>query len=156
MPRLLFLVPCDKVLTDEENLLSIITVLETVNISVPLGQELPRDAMATNPWHVVIQWLTTREEAQKEYEHKLQIFAPDGNEFGGSITRFTVTEQLHRHVAEIPGFPIGVEGECVVKLTIREVGTEEWSPVIEYPIHIAHETAQEAVEEQNAGSVGIE
>ncbi len=149
MPRLLFMIPCDKVLTDEGNLLSIITVLETVTITTPPGQQVPANAFATNPWHVVIQWLATREENQKEFEQRLQIFAPNDEEFGGAISKFKVTQSLHRDMIEVPGFPIGTEGACLIRLALREVGVEEWNSIMEYPIQIAHEVTRETTEEGN-------
>ncbi len=139
MPKLLLFVPCAHSIVDQdENTLSLVSILE--GLTTLAAPPLPEDAQAPIRWSIVTVWLHTPEDEGKAYEQLTQVVLPDGNVTAPATLPFQMTSRTHRNRVAVFGFPISQPGECMVRLSLREVGDgNEWQVVAEYPIMVAHQ-----------------
>ena len=139
MPKLLLFAPCaNSVVDQEEKTLSLISVLEGLTLSA--APPLPEDAHAPIRWSIVAVWLRTPEDEGKTYEQLTQVVLPDGKVTAPATLPFQMTRRTHRNRVAVFGFPISQPGECLVRLSLREVGDgHDWQVMAEYPIVVAHQ-----------------
>jgi hypothetical protein len=141
MPKLLIFAPCEKVIIDQNNVLSIITVLQELKIELP---EPPRAIDGKTPviamkWDVVALWAKTNDDAPETvYQTRLGFIDPTGvalEGFAAGAVEFSFADKSHhRIVTTILGFPIQHEGRYLVRLWLHKKGDAEGDPVAEFPI----------------------
>lgn len=153
MLKPLLFVPCDRVIIGQDNVSSLISIMEAFNVNV--RAELPPDATTPTLWHVVTYWNRTEEvQGVKAFEQRVDLIRPDGENIGSIPQDFEVSNEFmnFRNITQIHGFPIGLAGIIRVKLSLREAGeNNEWREVAEFPIKITHhgiETAQDVSDEE--------
>jgi hypothetical protein len=141
MPRLLLFAACEKVIVDQQNNTSLISLLQEMQIQIPeTGQVPPQNATAAIKWDVLTLWSRTDNDAGKRFEQRFVLFNPAGEATAVSgSTPFDLAKSAHRNVATIYGFPIGSSGRYTLKLWLFEGGKESPQPIAEYPIDVAHE-----------------
>lgn len=141
MPKLLVFVPCDKVLVSKlDNTTSIISIIEGFDFQVPDGVVLPEGSSVPMNWQVLAFWEKIGDEADKKFEQLIEIVPPGGKHNMNIISPidFEPEPKRFRLVSMVQGFPLTHEGTCVLKLSLREVGTEAWRQVADYSIYINH------------------
>jgi hypothetical protein len=153
MPRLLLFAPCEKLIINQaDNTTSLITLLETVNLPIPLGDEdkVPEDANAAFSWHIIALWQSTGEEdTQKEWEQRFVLGLPDGQETklsGVMPIRFTKEKPNFRNVINILGFPLKPvldADSCILKLYLRDKEREDWSFIADFRMLIRRQAKKE-------------
>jgi hypothetical protein len=131
------LAACSEMLTDEQGNASLISVFSALDVVFPENTEITSRALAPKPWKVVTIWNVEESELGKEYIHRLEIFTPDGEEFGNDSTLFITKTRSHNIRLSIPGLPIGVEGNIVLKAWLELLGLRS-TPVHTYEISIRH------------------
>lgn len=140
MPRLLIFAPCEKVIIDQNNVISIISVLQELRVELP---ELPRDTDGKTPvvpmkWDVLSFWTRTDDdEPQTVYRARFALIAPTGTELSGfgSAGEFSFENKInYRLITTVLGFPVLHEGRHVVRLWLTKKGDAEGDPVSEFPI----------------------
>jgi hypothetical protein len=149
MLELRIFAPCERAIIGDDQLVSMIAILEAVNLETNI--DFPANAVFPMTWSVVSLWSRT-EEVQSEvvYEQRVDVIRPDGETAGGSSTEFTVSNAYHnyRNISKFTNFPIGVTGDAAIKLFLREAGeNNEWREIAKYPIRINHIRKEANVEE---------
>lgn len=139
MPKLLLFLPCERVIVSREGPLSLITLLEGVNITMPPEEYagLPNDAIIPQLWHVVAKWNREENEEPQHWEQRVQVAAPDGRISTDSVTSFDLAaNQSMRNVLAVNGFPIKPLGVCKLTLFLRSAGEDDeaWREIATYPI----------------------
>ena len=135
MPKLLCFLPCEKVIIDQNaNTISMINVLE--GISVPKAPTPDAGVLLT--WSIVSVWEQTEGDARKTYEQRTYLLLPDGKEKVDLITRFQFAQKRHRLIGTINGFPVPLAGDYILKLFLRELGSEQWIPIADYTLPVEH------------------
>lgn len=140
MPKLLIFVPCEKAIIDQNNVTSIITVLQELRLDLP---EPPPDADGKMPvvpmkWDVVTLWTKTDDDAPETiYQTRFALIDPKGTALQGfeGTAEFSFGDKAHRRVvATVFGFPIRYDGRYVVRLWLHKKGETEGEPIAEFPI----------------------
>jgi hypothetical protein len=143
MPKLLIFAACEKVLIDQLNNLSLITVLQEAKVGMPppvVQAQLPAGAklMAPMKWDAITLWAKTDDKA---YEQRVALFDPSGNSTGIDTTGeldFQGKATL-RHIVTVLGLPSYEMGVYLLKLWVREKGQEFGEPIAEFPITLSRE-----------------
>ena len=141
MPRLLAYLPCEKIIIDSDNNVSLISVLQDLKVQVPEAGPVPGPAVtAAMKWQILTMWLIDPGDVGKFYEEKVALFDPDGapTAVKGSVGNET-TGAGHRNVVTVLGFPIGKEGRHSLRLWMYERGNDPGEPIAEYPIRVSHD-----------------
>jgi hypothetical protein len=122
MPKLLAYLPCEKVVVEDESRnISVLSILETVTVTLPPGAPAPaKKASIGMPWAVFTLWQKEKGESGG-FESKSVLMSPEGEllaetpvanlDFGAS-TRQQVINRM-------AGFPIWTPGTCQLKLMVR-------------------------------------
>lgn len=135
MPKLIYFVACEKIVTsEEEKTASLISLLEQINSPAPpTDVEKPQAAMK---WAVVSHWQKIPGDESKKYEQRTCLISPDEQEAAVAILEFGFTKEanFHRNVVSVMGFPLSPDGEYHVRLSVREVGKQDWTDLADYPI----------------------
>jgi hypothetical protein len=141
MPKLLFFAPCLQVLVSPQNpaLLSLISVIDHVDVAVQVGIRPPADAVVPQSWAVVAAWSLDAEEVGKVFEQRLQVLQPNGNHVLESHLTFAPATRSHKTLTHFPVMPIGQEGEQTLRVSIRAAGTKNWKSVGTYPVTVAYD-----------------
>lgn len=144
MPKLLIFAACEKVLVDQQNNTSLITLLQEAKVGIPVpapGQEVPppgAKVMAAMKWDALTLWTKTDD---KIYEQRIALFDPSGNPTGieAAVGLDFAGKGTLRNVATVFGFPIYEMGVYLMKLWLREKGQEFGDPIAEFPITVIRE-----------------
>lgn len=150
MLKLLIFAPCERVILGDDKLISMVALLESVNLETTA--DLPADALFPMSWGVLGMWQRTVElQEPVKYEQKIELYRPDGERAGGSHVEFTVNSEMvnYRNIAKFTTFPVGIAGECKLKLSLRESGEQnEWREVAEYSVFMKHIRREAAADEK--------
>lgn len=148
MITLVLFAACEKaIISERDNSLTLVALLDTVRITVPEGIEVPPDVSASNRWDIVTVWRAMEEDAGSQYEQRTALILPDDTETVATILPMNIQSTAHRNVINVAGFPVAQEGKCILRLWLREQGIEDWGqPTAEYPLTVAHETVPSATD----------
>ncbi len=140
MPNILMFAPCDKViLSQEDNSPSLISILETVTINIPVAvTELPPETHVPMRWSIFSLWRRTAEDEGKLYQQRTQLVLPNGEVATESLIDFRLMAGTQRNIVSIFGFPIAPPGQCSLKLSLREASQgDQWREIADYPINVS-------------------
>lgn len=123
MPRLLFLLACEKSIIEQHTQqVSIIGLIDSFTIAVP--EPPPQNAVIPRDWSIVSGWEPIGEDAQKEFVQCLSITLPNGKPFikdNRAALRFQ--NGMKHHIAtRIQGLPVGVPGKFRVEVCAELAG----------------------------------
>lgn len=141
MPKILLFAPCEKVIVDEkENTVSLISILESVQIPIPMSHDakLPGNVEIPSRWYLLSIWQREENDAE-QYEQRAEIVLPDGRSINPHSTpiKFPPHSRNARNVIQVGAWPLSVKGHCLVKLSIREVKPEsQWREVTTFPVYV--------------------
>jgi hypothetical protein len=143
MPKLLFFVPCERVIISREGPISLITLIEGLNTSFTPTQEaeLPADAVIPNTWFVATKWQREEDERPQIWEQRIQVVLPNGRIPTDVTTAFDLVENASmRNIVEINGFAVRPTGQYNVVLSLRRSGEDAaaWQEIAAYPINVAN------------------
>jgi len=146
MPRLVTLLPCEKVIVDRDGMPSLIALFENLNISPSPGQEIaevPRETITFQQWTVFSEWWIGADELDLEAADQIfEIQFPDGSlaPVRGKIPFVFGNPGIHRNHQTIVGFPVGQEGTYTIRVwlekdgkPISEIGTREMKVIHKIP-----------------------
>jgi hypothetical protein len=140
MLKQMIFAPCERVIIAKDDIISLISVMETVQISVTA--DLPTKALAPIGWAIVSLWRRDENtDAPIEFEERTEVIWQDGTVALGGTTRFTVTNShlMYRSLISFPAFPIGQAGMIWIKNRIRQTNPEtEWVASSEFPLVVIH------------------
>jgi len=152
MLKLLVYAPCEKVIIAGDQTVSIISMMESVQVNV--AGELPADALAPIRWTILS--LSQRNQVIQEpveIEERTDVLRPDGTVATGGTTKFTVTNEnlFYRSLVQVPVFPIGSPGFVKVRCQTRQTNPEtEWAEFAEFPLLVIHQPVEVAEETKQA------
>ncbi len=141
MPRLLYFVPCERVIRHEgEQAVSLFSLLESVTIN--LLEEIRQDRiMVQMRWAAYSHWVLELDEVPSSYEQRVYVVAPDESEhLAGKVMPFEFSGNLERIriTAQADAFPAWIEGLYYIVLAFRERGSKNWTIVSEVPFLVKH------------------
>ena len=140
MLELLIFAPCERAILGDDDLVSMVVILEAINLETSI--DFPANAVFPMTWAVVSMWSRTEEvQDSLTYEQRVDVIRPDGVLAGSTSTEFTVTNSYHnyRNISKFTNFPVGVTGDSIIKLFLREAGeNNEWREMAKYPVKINH------------------
>lgn len=122
MPTLMIFAVCEKVITDDHQVASLINLMNGIEAGMPQGMPglIPKNAIAPKAWTIFTFWKPTPGDVGIEYIHKVEILLPDGTVFGANEAAFKFeTGKTHQVKNEIAGFPIGQTGDVTVKMWLE-------------------------------------
>ena len=82
-------------------------------------------------------WRAEAGDIGKEFTQHMKILLPDDTEFGFGTEKFKMEKAAHSIQMRVQGFPIGIEGDVVVKIWL-EVGTQKVTKITNYLINVLH------------------
>ena len=148
MPKLLIFAPCQKAIIDKaDNTVSLIGVIQGLVINLnavrPIG-DIPVDAVIPMSWAIATVWLQTPEDGEKKFEQRIDIITPNNTRLPANAQQFQMLLRTHQIAVIAASFPIGIQGEYKLVLSLREVEANgEWIDLAEYPIEIQHSADQQ-------------
>lgn len=146
MPKLLFFLACERVIVSREGPLSLITVLEGLNLNFPAEEyaNLPDDAVAPTTWFVVAKWAQGDNEESHLWEQRIQVVTPNGRISTDATMSFDLATDPGgmRNIIQVNGFPVKPLGAVSIVLSLREAGRDDtaWQEVARYPINVHNPT----------------
>jgi hypothetical protein len=124
---------CEKIIFDQENVASLISLFNKLIVVVPSEAEIPKNAIAPKEWAIYSSWDGDAGDELKENFLCTQVVYPDGSPFG-EISKFKMDVALHKRAqvnAQVHGFPIGQKGSHTIRTWVEE-SEKIVSPVIEF------------------------
>jgi hypothetical protein len=141
MPKLQYFLPCERVILSKEETLSLITIIDRVNINIPPedAAQLPEDAAIPTQWSTVTSLEWEPEDLEKQYEQRVYLEMPNGRIATDTVSQIEreADKNRSRVMLQILGFPIAPVGEVSLRLAIREVGKEDWQEIADYTITLS-------------------
>jgi hypothetical protein len=139
MPRLLLFAPCQRVLIGQDNLISLIEIMNEITLSGEIPDPLPERAATQMKWSIFAQWEASNEDIGQRFEQRIQMVRDDVVAFE-SMADFTIEagKPVHRMVANLTFFPLVPGGAYRMLLSIRRSGTEEWEQAGDYPFNVIY------------------
>lgn len=143
MPRLLVFLPCELVLLDQDNSVSVIHMMNEVTLSGDFPDPLPARAAVQVRWSTFAQWEASAEEVGQHFEQRVQMVR-DGVVAFENMSDFTIEagKPIHRMISNFTFFPIVPGGAYRLGISIRRVGTEEWQECGDYPLTVVYRHIQ--------------
>jgi len=143
MPQLLAFLPCEKTIIANDQALSVIGIIESLATTLPPGvSALTPTTLGPMRWSVVTIYRRLPEDGAKKFRQTVKLFLPNGQIAFDSSTEFSMTHNMFRNLSAVDGFPVGVAGECRLKLYVSEAGVADGEPVAEFPVLLTHVSAE--------------
>jgi hypothetical protein len=145
MPRLITLLPCEKVIVDRDGMPSLISLFENLHIAPAAGEgiiEIPRETITYREWAVFCEWEVNADEVGMTADQIFEMQFPDGTvaPIKGKIPFVFEKPGTHRNHQNIIGFPVGQEGAYTIRVwlekdgkPISEIGTRQMNVVHKIP-----------------------
>lgn len=138
MPKLLLFAPCEKAIVEEgSNTVSLITVLQELNVSIPIGKNIDSNTLAPQRWYLVSLWRREDGDEEKRFEQRVTITDPGHRKRLEAFGEFDFPKAWHRVIVQIDGIPIATQGDFSITVAIRESGGD-WRVAGEFPLTITH------------------
>lgn len=142
MIRLLYVLPCETLLLDKDEVASFINCFESVNVEGNKPEDMADNAALPKAWTVVTLW--RREvglDEPRECESRVDLHGPNGKSVMGGSVKFTVSDEYlnYRNTVSFPAFPIGQQGTYSLKVSRRIAPESDWVEVFSYPIDVVHQ-----------------
>lgn len=153
MPRLITLIPCEKVIVDRDGIPSLISLFENIHISPAAGEDIiaiPKETITYREWAVFSEWEASADEVGLKADQIFELQFPDGSlaPIRGKLPFVFEKPGTHRNHQNILGFPVGQEGAYAIRVwlekdgsRISEVSTRQLNVVHKIP-HGAKEVKQ--------------
>jgi hypothetical protein len=122
VPDLVHFVACNEVLLDDNNNPSLIGVFIALEAKHNRDEVIDKKSMAPRAWTVFTMWLAEAGDIGKTFTQKLVIETPNGLVFGNNTEVFKMDKAAHTIRTRVAGFPIGVEGDVVMKVWVELSG----------------------------------
>jgi hypothetical protein len=140
MPRLVLFAPCTKVIVSaDDQTVSLVSLLD--GVSIPAPDPSRDEGSATTPlaWEYVALWAREHGDDGQSFEQRLDVLTPDRRSAADVRHRFEIAARTVRVRASVVGFPVGIAGECLLRLSYRNAADPDvWQRVAEYPVLVMH------------------
>jgi hypothetical protein len=139
MPQLLAFVPCEKVIVSNEQSVSMISVLDTLTMALPAGvSALEPNSMTHIRWTAVTMYRRLPEDGDTKFIQTIRLVMANGQSGGEIVSELVMTHNVVRGMVPLETFPVGVPGECRMKLYLYKAGEPEGEPITEFPMTIQY------------------
>jgi hypothetical protein len=138
MPRLVLFAACEKAIVDQTtNVISLMSLLQDINVQIPPGVTPPSNAAIPMPWTIVSVWHQTPDDQNKTFEQRSTLVTHSGvTQMETPIAVFEMKTDSHRIFNQVLGLQIGLAGSRLVKCFLREKGAPNWTEVGTYPFSV--------------------
>jgi len=155
MPRLGSLLVCEKIIIDQQQKPTLISVFQSLSAIVPEGQGIPANTVSFIPWAIFAEWFFADDETKGTVEQVIEVLQPDGSasSIRGRVQfqQFAPAGQGTRAYVNLFGMPITQPGYIAVNIWI-EVDSKKTTEVFSYQVKIEHSTKPS---EPNDGGMNI-
>src|ERR1700730_17266933 len=79
MPRLGSFLIGEKIIIDQQQKPSIISVFQSLSAIVPEGQTIPKETVSFTPWSIFCEWFFADDETKNKVEQVVEVLQPDGS-----------------------------------------------------------------------------
>lgn len=137
MPKLVFAVACQRAITSQDGLLTLVDIIEKLSIKGTIETD---DAMP-GEFYLVTHWRLTPEDKAHGHEFRFRIILPGGEVSQEKILpayHISDPHTSHRHIYRIRDFPVGTAGLYSIQVSARTVGSDRWNIPGSYPIEVEH------------------
>jgi hypothetical protein len=138
MPRLLLFAACEKLIVDQANVLSLISLLQELNIQVPADATLPAELkLAPMTWTILSIWEQEPGDQDKDFEQRIAITLESGEMVTETpIAAFQMKTPQHRNIGMVVGIPIEPKS-YYIRTWLKEKNSLEWgNEVGRYPLKV--------------------
>lgn len=123
MPKLAFIIACEKVITEAETgVVSAIAMFTKLKASLP--ERPPENAVVPKEWALLTAWDPESGDEGKQFVQCIEMLFPDGKPFteNGRLPFKIEPIQRHFNTVKLLGFPIGQAGKCEVRMWLELEG----------------------------------
>ncbi|BDI28416.1 hypothetical protein CCAX7_004670 [Capsulimonas corticalis] len=138
MPKLLLFTPCLKAIAGDDGLLTIVSILEFVGVNSPSGETFEENSIVRLPWQMVSVWYKEAGDEKKKFEQTLEFLLPSGQSVYSNAYPLNLVERTTKIRIDGDTFPVGLPGEVIVQVGLREAGSTDTRIVAEYPVLVRH------------------
>jgi hypothetical protein len=138
MPRLLLFAACEKLIVDQANVLSLISLLQELNIQVPADATLPAELkLAPMTWTILSIWEQEPGDQDKDFEQRIALTLESGEMVTETpIAAFQMKTPQHRNIGMVVGIPIEPKS-YYIRTWLKEKNSLEWgNEVGRYPLKV--------------------
>lgn len=133
-------VPCEKILIDQDNNLSVIAVFQRIDIAVPEPAKIPETAMSGFRWSVLTMFEREPDDESKVFEQKCELVTPTAKSTMRAAATLRMNHSVERVMITFHGFPVfKTPGSFRLKLYLRELGGD-WQEIADFPMEQKHLT----------------
>ena len=142
MPEIITLAVCEIVVVAKDETSTLVNLLTEINLG-GLPEIAQENAAIPFKWHVYALWEIPENEKRRSWEQRVRLRNNRGETVRlEHIAAFDrqgpgLEKPLHVMVAGLNGFPIIANGEYQIEVSVREVGTENWTNLRTYPLRIS-------------------
>ena len=141
MPKLGSFLVCEKIILDQLQKPTLISLFQNISALVPEGQETPKDMIAAVPWGIFCEWFFAEDEMPKAFEQVIEVNMPDGSPSPVRgrllLKEKTAGGQGSRVYVHLFGMPMSQPGFISVNVWL-ESGSEKVTDIFSYKIKIEH------------------
>jgi len=146
MPRLGSFLICERIIVDQQQKPSLISVFQSLSAFSPEGQAIPKDTVGFNPWSIFCEWFFEEDEIKnKKIEQVVEVLHPDGSPspIKGRLAfqQFGKDGQGTRAFINLIGMPIAQTGFLTINVWI-EFDSRRVTEVFPYRVKVEHATTQ--------------
>jgi hypothetical protein len=140
MPTLLLFAPCEKVIVDQDDVVSLISILQEANVQLTGADAPPENASAPMQWAIFALWKRDDSDGKDTFEQRAALASASGAILLESVAILELTQPFQRVVHLIAGLPVGTAGKHAIKLWLRRRADPpaEWKEVASFPLTINH------------------
>ena len=146
MPRLLLFAACEKVIVDQANVISLISLLQEVNLEIPPDVALPAEAkLAPMMWNILSIWEQEPGDQGKDFEQRIAITLESGETIVEIANApFQMKARQHRNIGRVVGIPIEPR-LYYIRTWLKEKSDLEWgSELARYTLKVNRTLPAEA------------
>jgi hypothetical protein len=141
MPRLVLFAACERVLLDPDGLVSLITIIEKIEVKVPVTLQIPPRSSISQRWQSIAMWMMEPSE-EGQYEQREDLVIMEGqNEV---IAAHTEPMPMVKTSPESDGVKVistqttvpVIHGLIFLRLFYRRIGEQQWIGAAEYPVNV--------------------
>jgi len=158
MPRLGSLLICEKVVIDQGQKPTLISLFQKVSAFFPPDQEVPKEIMALTSWTVFTEWFFSEDERTKSFAQSIQVMNPDGTpspiKTSVVLKEIASSGQGSRVYINITGFPIAQVGMLQINVWLESDG-QSMTEIYSYPLQVEHTKEPPANQADGSGAVQL-
>lgn len=140
--KLIYFLPCRQVIVSNDGTVSLITVLENINVNIQQQEpnESSKPVIVPMAWELITQWQYEPDDREDEYLQKIEIVHPDGTLW--STIESTIpppNQEIYcRNIVKFMGLSVAQSGEMLVKLFLKKQLSKDWQIISKYSLFIRH------------------